>query len=198
MLQAVYVLALRVIFSLVVLIHLLVIVNYTKLDCAPYMIPAPALAHITFEKATRLPTVVALTRVLAFGRLLELACDDFFGLIDEPDAHEPIDAADMGPYLPSIVLHLLQGTLYTGAKLAANRVNSALLVFDVNTASGTVPFFLFQCVEAFLNQLTSIAGLMDTHLAKTTDKYLIFLKIVEIEAHVTGYLILIVVLLDDD
>ena len=161
------------------------------------MIPAPALTHIAFEKATRLLTVVALTLVLAF-KLPKLARDDFFGLIDEPDAHEPIDAADMSPDLPSIVLHRLQGTLHTGAKLAANRIDSALWVLDVNTASGAVPFFLFKCVEAFLDQLASIAGLMDTYLAKTTDKDLIFLKIVEVEAHVAGYLRLIMVLLDDN
>lgn len=173
------ILAFRVVFRAIVLIHLIVAVQNTQFDRAPYVVIPSALWKIATEKSLSLAAVSApfLSSARSF-LLLDSSCYNLFALINKPDIDEPIDAADVSPYLFTLVFHLLEGALYARTEFTGDLVHQLIRVLKQISASRAIPVFFYVGCEFFTYKFTSIASLMHAHLAKPTDHYLILVEVV--------------------
>ena len=121
---AVDILAFRIVFSLIIFIHLDIAVNNAQFSCTSNMILPRAPLTVTAEQATCLPTVSASwTSFLTSIALLELASHYLLLWVDEPYIDEPINTADVSPNFRATVLDGFERPLHTGAEIASNFVN---------------------------------------------------------------------------
>ena len=117
------ILALRIIWCLIVIIHLLIVVNHSQFLGADDMILLLAFGLIAREEPTLLLAVAALSWLGVFDEGLVLSSADLFLDIYEPDVAQPIDTGHMRPDLLPLILDHLECTLDAGAESTLNLVN---------------------------------------------------------------------------